>query len=103
MSEGNFPQQLIESVLRLEAASLYVAKVIENILASCLLFFSQVGNRSIRIGSDLILFGKDGMDDTPANRSPYTIVYGWDEAWDLQLDVWQRPTRGRGGRRKGGK
>jgi hypothetical protein len=45
----------------------------------------------------------DEMDDTPANRSPYAIVYQLDGAWYPRPDVWQRPKKGRGGKRKGGK
>jgi len=38
-----------------------VAEVIENILARRLLFFGQVSHSSVRIGSDLILFGEDAV------------------------------------------
>ena len=53
MREGDFPHQLIESFLRLEATGLDVAEVIENILACRLLLFGQVGHRGVRIGGDL--------------------------------------------------
>ena len=36
-------------------------EVIENILARRLLFFGQVSHSSVRIGSDLILFGEDAV------------------------------------------
>src|SRR5271156_1718305 len=58
MREGNFPNQLIEGFLRLEATSFDVAEVIENILACRLLLFGQVGHLGVRIGGNLILLGE---------------------------------------------
>lgn len=61
MREGDFPHQLVEGILRLEATGLDVAKVIENILACRLLLFGQVGHLGVRIGGDLILLGEDAV------------------------------------------
>jgi len=61
MREGDFPHQLVESVFGLETTGFDVAEVIENILARRLLFFGQVSHSSVRIGSDLILFGEDAV------------------------------------------
>src|SRR5216684_9018126 len=61
MRERNFPDQLIEGFLRLEATGLDVAKVIENILACRLLLFGQMGHLGVRIGGDLILLGEDAV------------------------------------------
>ena len=61
MREGDFPHQLIEGFLRLEATGLDVGEVIENILACRLLLFGQVGHLGVRIGSDLILLGEDAV------------------------------------------
>ena len=63
MGEGDFPHQLVESFLWLKATSQDVRKVIENILASRLLFGGQVAHLGIRIGGDLILLGKDSRDN----------------------------------------
>jgi hypothetical protein len=43
MREGDFPHQLVERFLRLEATGLDMAEVVENILACRLLLFGQVG------------------------------------------------------------
>ena len=61
MREGDFPHQLVERFLRLEATGFDVAKVIENILACRLLLFGQVGHRGVRIGGHLILLGEDAV------------------------------------------
>ena len=71
MREGDFPHQLIEGFLRLEATGLDVGKVIENILACRPLLFGQVGHLGVRIGGDLILLGEDAdtSPQAPAKRS----------------------------------
>jgi len=37
----------------------------------------------------------DGVDDWPANRSPYTVEWQLDEAGDQELNGWRRPKKGR--------
>ena len=59
MREGDFPNQRIEGIRRLEPTSLDVGVVIENVSASRLFFIASLRHLGDGIGRHLILLGED--------------------------------------------